>query len=303
MRDLIAPPAPREGDTVAVVAPAGPVSIARLAPGLRLLETHYKLLVSPDIARRDAFLAGSDARRTEEFNAALRNPEVRAIWAARGGYGCSRIVDDLDAPALQADPVPIVGFSDLTVLLCWAAKLGIQSIHGPVLTQLGELSKDDVQWVLNMLAGDTAGKRLPCSDVTSPKEGRLIGGNLSLLAHLCGTKWAPDWTGAIGILEDVGERPYALDRYVTQMLAQRDGKLLSDASAIILGDFDRCEEASDASQHAISILQARFHRAGMACARGLAVGHGKDNRAFPFGARAEVGPEGLRLIEPATTAS
>ncbi len=302
MSNLLAPPAPREGDTIAVVAPAGPVPLDRLGPGLRHLEKHYKLLVSPDIDRRDAFLAGSDARRTEEFNDALRSPDVRAIWAARGGYGCSRIVDDLDAAAMRADPVPIVGFSDVTVLLCWAAKLGIRSIHGPVLTQLGELDPGDVQWVLEMLAGKSAGAELPCSGVFDVREGLLVGGNMSLLAHLCGTAWAPAMGDAICILEDVGERPYALDRYATQLLAQEDGKVLSEAAAVLLGDFDRCQEASDRNLNAIEMLRARLSSEGIACGSGLPVGHGGQNRAFPFGARARIGPDGLKLLEPATAA-
>ncbi|MCP4446533.1 MAG: LD-carboxypeptidase, partial [Myxococcales bacterium] len=193
MSELLAPPALRDGDTIAVVAPAGPVPEERLGPGLRCLEKRYKLLVAPDVCRTDKFLAGSDERRAEEFNTALQNSDVRAIWAARGGYGCSRIVDNLDAAAFMADPVPIVGFSDVTALLCWAAQLGVRSIHGPVLTQLGELGDEDVSFVIEMLAGKGAGALLPCDGSTTPCEGPLLGGNLALLAHLCGTRWAPNF--------------------------------------------------------------------------------------------------------------
>tara|TARA_R110002096_G_scaffold143328_4_gene299302 strand:- start:96290 stop:97201 length:912 start_codon:yes stop_codon:yes gene_type:complete len=299
---LIAPPALRPGDTIAVVAPAGPVPLERLGPGLRRLEKHYKLLVSPDIHRCENFLAGSDARRTEEFNAAVQNPDVRAIWAARGGYGCSRIVDDLDAAAFVADPVPIVGFSDVTVLLCWAAKHGVRSIHGPVLTQLGELCEGDVSWVLELLAGKGIGTVLPCVGDGAPRHGRLIGGNLSLLAHSCGTTWAPDLRDAICILEDVGERPYALDRYLTQLLAQKNGIVLSEATAVILGDFTLCQETSDSELNPVAVVQERLRTAGLACGAGLSVGHGEQNRAFPFGAQAQLEADGLRLLEPATRA-
>ncbi len=298
----LAPPALRDGDTIAVVAPAGPVPEARLAAGLKRLEKRYKLLVAPDIYRREDFLAGGDARRTEEFNAALRNSEVRAIWAARGGYGCSRIVDNLDADAFVADPVPIIGFSDVTVLLCWAAALGVRSIHGPVVTQLGELGDEDVEWALTLARGGGVGEAIACSAGTM-RRGRLIGGNLSLLAHLCGSQWQPDYHDALCVLEDIGERPYAVDRYLTQILAQPNGKTLRAAAAVLLGDFTRCEETKEAQAPAgTEVLAARLQGLGVHTRQGLAVGHGLRNRAFPVGAVAEAGTDGLRLLEPATSA-
>ncbi len=296
MVNWIEPPALREGDTIAVVAPAGPVPASRLGPGLRLLEKKYKLLIAPDIDRREGFLAGSDERRTTEFNAALRNSDVRAIWAARGGYGCSRIVQHLDAAALQADPISIVGFSDVTVLLCWAASLGVRSIHGPVVTQLGELGGQDVQWVLEMLAGESDGRLLPCDTRGQQAEGRLLGGNLSLLAHLCGTRWAPDYSDAICILEDVGERPYAVDRYLAQLLSQEGESTLSNAVGVLLGDFDRCTEAGDPSQDVIETVVSRVRGAGLPCGVGLPVGHGTRHLAFPFGGIGQLEPGGLRLL-------
>lgn len=299
MSGLVAPPALREGDTVAIVAPAGPVPEERLAAGIRALESRYKLLVSPDVHRREGFLAGGDIRRAEEFNTALRNPDVRGIWAARGGYGCSRIVDGLDSAAFIADPVPIIGFSDVTVLLCWAAKLGVRSIHGPVLTQLGEIDADQVAWVLGLAEGRGYGETLPCQS-SETATGRLVGGNLSLLAHLCGSKWQPEYTGTLCVLEDVGERPYALDRYLTQLLAQGQGKSLSSASAVLFGDFTRCTEPADERGSAIDALEKRLAASGARCGRGLPIGHGERNWAFPFGAKAELGEGVLRLLEAGT---
>lgn len=299
--ELIASQALRPGDTIAVVAPAGPVPLERLAPGLRHLEKHFNLIVADDIGRRDGFLAGPDERRAEEFNAALANPEVRGIWAARGGYGCSRIVANLDGAALVADPKPIIGFSDLTVMLCWAAGLGVRSIHGPVLTQLGELAQDEVTWVIDMLMGGGRDRVLPCRGPEVAVEGRLIGGNLSLLAHLCGTPWEPDYRETLCILEDVGERPYALDRYMTQLLAQNGGTSLRHAAAALLGDFSRCDEPGDSEQDALENIRVRLAGAGVASWSGLASGHGARNWAFPFGARARLESGGLRLLEPATT--
>jgi len=298
--ELIAPPALRDGDTIAVVAPAGPVPMERLGPGLRRLEARFKLLVAPDLNRRSGFLAGSDARRAEEFNAALRNPDVRAIWAARGGYGCSRIVNDLDADAFKADPVPIVGFSDVTVLLCWAASLGVRSIHGPVLTQLGELPEEQAEWVLGLLQGKGQGGVLEANAGATRIEGRLLGGNLSLLAHLCGTRWAPDYRNALCILEDVGERPYAIDRYLTQLRSAEGRKTLRNAAAVLAGDFHRCEEASDSTLDPVEMVRAQAEAESLPFADGLPIGHGPRNWAFPFGARAQLDHDGLTFLESAT---
>ncbi|MCP4447478.1 MAG: hypothetical protein GY811_19375, partial [Myxococcales bacterium] len=154
---------------------------------------------------------------------------------------------------------------------------------------------------IEMLAGKGAGALLPCDGSTTPCEGPLLGGNLALLAHLCGTRWAPNFRDAICILEDVGERPYAIDRYVTQLLAQRGGIVLSAAKALVLGDFDRCEENGDPSQDVVVMLSERLRREGLVCSSGLPVGHGARNRAFSFGARARLDDLGLHLLEPATT--
>ncbi len=301
--ELSPTPALREGDAIAVVAPAGPVPLARLKPALAMLEKHFRVVVADDIGRSDGFLAGDDERRTDEFNTALRDPDIRCIWAARGGYGCSRIVSSLDAEAMKKDPVPILGFSDVTVLLSWAAGLGFRSIHGPVLTQFGELDSLDQLWLLNLLRGQLEegpfADGLISSLAGAAIEGPLVGGNLSLLAHLSGTPWAINFRDSLCILEDVGERPYAVDRYLQQLLLQESESGLRGASAVLLGDFDSCEEPKDSSQDPIAVAQAQLEAANIPTAAGLPVGHGSRNRAFPFGARARLDGNSLWLLESA----
>ena len=295
-------PVLRPGDTVAVVAPSGPVPQGRLKAGLDLLSTVFRLQVSSDIFREQEFLAGSDERRAEEFNTALADPQVRAVWAARGGYGASRILGDLDKSAMRRDPKVIVGFSDITALHCWAAQLGFQSMHAPVVTQLGELAASDCQWALDMLLGKLDGALL-AEDLRGPSprnsaescpkvEGRLIGGNLSLLAHLCGTEVAPEYAGSLCIIEDIGEKNYAIDRYVTQLLAQKQG--IGGASAVLLGDFTRCGPEGSSQK----MLSTRFETLKIPWAAGLEVGHGTRNRAFPHGGMASLEHGTLRLLAP-----
>lgn len=275
----------------------------RLKPALATLREHFRVVVADDIGRSTGFLAGNDERRAEEFNEALRDPDIRCIWAARGGYGCSRMVSLLDGAAMKKDPVPIVGFSDVTVLLSWAAGLGFRSVHGPVLTQFGELEESDQQWLLNLLRGQreegpfATGLTSRADD--SVQEGLLVGGNLSLLAHLSGSPWALDFRESLCIIEDVGERPYALDRYLQQLLLQESNSGMRAASAVLLGDFNSCEEPGDNAQDPIAVALARLRAAQMPCAAGLPVGHAKRNRAFPFGARARLDGDSLWLLESA----
>lgn len=275
----------------------------RLAPALSRLENDFRIVVADDIGRKSGFLAGDDERRAAEFNAALRDPDVRCIWAARGGYGCSRMAALLDQDAMRADPVPIVGFSDLTVLLSWAATLGYRSIHGPVLTQFAELNDFDQHWMTSLLLGDPRmpafAHNLKTSSPDQVVEGKLIGGNLSLLAHLCGTPWALRFDDALCVLEDVGERPYAIDRYLQQLLLQPGPSSLRAASAVLLGDFTSCEEAGDPSLDPVQGAVDRLQEEKLLCASGLPLGHGSRNRAFPFGARARLEGEALWLLESA----
>ena len=138
------PPALQAGDVVAVAAPASAVPRDAFLRGLRVLEGRYMVLYDDEVFSRDGYLAGSDARRAAELNRYLRDPKVKAIVCARGGYGLLRILPLLDADALRARPRPIVGFSDVTALLAWAhGTAGVRAIHGPVLTQLGELPPSD----------------------------------------------------------------------------------------------------------------------------------------------------------------
>jgi muramoyltetrapeptide carboxypeptidase len=270
----------------------------RFAAGARPLQEHFELRVPEDLDRREGFLAGSDERRAEELNAALRDPDVRAIWVARGGYGASRLLPHLDAAALVADPKPIIGFSDVTALLCWAAYHGVASVHAPVVTQLAELDPEDARWAVDVVTGAAAGAVLAEGLSASAKlalEGPLVGGNLRLLAHLCGSELAPSLDGALLVVEDIGERPYAIDRDLVQLAAQPGEAGLGRAAALLIGDFTRCDEPGDLGQDPLRTVSAAAERARVPWVRGLPIGHGAVNRAFPFGALAAVEGGALRL--------
>lgn len=289
------PPRLRPGDTVAVAAPAGPVDRRRLERSLPLLEARYRLRLAPDLFARDGYLAGSDERRAAELNAALRDPDVRAVIFARGGYGSTRILDALDAAALRADPIPLVGFSDITAILGWAHQVaGVAAIHGPVAAQLAELAGAEVERLFAMLESPEPAPPITGLEPTGAAasgiiEGVLWGGNLSLVAHLVGTPGWPAAERAIFFFEEVGERPYAIDRYLTRIHA---AGALDGAVAAVVGDLVRCAETSAADHpDAAAVIDERLARFGIPGAAGAGFGHGARNLAVPFGGRARLDPQ------------
>jgi len=290
----------RPGDTIAVPAPAGPILPELARPGLDILASRYKVVVDDGIYVRTGFLAGSDDRRADELNRYLRDPDVRAIMPARGGYGALRILDRLDFDALRRDPKPIVGFSDMIALAAWSAKTAqVRTIHGPMVNQLGRLPAEDVTWLINLLEDPRArgvwpesGRRMGARG-GGTVEGRLVGGNLELMTRLVGTPWALDLGAGIAVIEDVGERPYRIDRMLTQL---RLAGTFDGVRAVIVGDFIRCEEADGSPPSVDEVIEERLVAFDLPGIAGLPIGHGDRNRAFPEGARSAVDLATGRLV-------
>ena len=259
---------------------------ARLDAGVHALSQRYRVEVDRHTLERTGYLAGDDGRRAQAFNRALADPDVRAIFVARGGYGCMRILADLDATRLQADPKVIVGFSDATAILCWAlTQAGIRSVHGPVATQFGELTQQDTDWLIQLLETPHGVGYLPGnhrsigSPTQEPVSGPLIGGNLTMLAHLMGTRFAPSLDEAIVFIEDVGEKPYAMDRALTSL--QLRGSLYG-VRAVVAGDFVRCQDTRFEQPSADEVVDERMTKFGLPGIAGVAIGHGERNLALPF---------------------
>jgi muramoyltetrapeptide carboxypeptidase len=205
-----------------------------------------------------------------------------------------RIVDDLDADALRADPKLVVGFSDVTVLLAWALAAGVRPVHGPVVTQLGELPAEDVAALHDLVEQPAPpppidGLVATGAAATGPIEGRLTGGNLSLVAHLVGTRFELDLRGAIFLVEDVDEKPYGVDRYFTRLALAR---AFAGCRAVVAGDFHRCEGKGDV----LAVLDERLRAFDLPGARGLPLGHAARNRAVPIGARCALDVAAGRLV-------
>jgi muramoyltetrapeptide carboxypeptidase len=288
---VIRPPHLRPGDLVRVVAPSGPIPPDDFAQGAAVLSARYQLRYDPaSLFRVTGFTAGPDQIRLAELQAALRDTEARAVIMGRGGYGLLRILASLDADFFRAAAKPIVGFSDGTLLLAQAARAGLASIHGPVVTQLGRLPREDHEALFAALEQPDARVLLSGLQalVTGRATGPLLGGNLEVFSRMLGTPYLPDLRGAILFFEDVGERPYRLDRLLTQLEL---AGVFQAAAGLMTGEFRDCDEPAGSklsSPTASEVLRERLGRLSIPVVLGAPVGHGRRNRALPYGTRVEL---------------
>ena len=238
---------------------------------------------------RSRYLAGSDEVRAGALQGALDDPSTRAVWAVRGGYGLGRILGRLELGAVRK---LLLGFSDLTALHAATNAQGLVSIHGPNVGQLGELTEPALARLAALLAGEQPGPLTGGVPLVAGRaSGRLLGGNLTVLASLVGSPHLPPLTGAILLLEDVGESPYRLDRAFTQL---RNAGLLDGVRGLALGQFPRCDPAQldFGSREVLADLAVQL---GVPSAIGFPVGHVDDNRAVPLGVEVELDADGGTL--------
>lgn len=284
-------PALHPGDPVTVIAPSGPFDRAAFEAGLAVLAGRYRIRYDEGMAARHRYLAGSDARRLAELKAALADEDSRAVFCARGGYGMLRLLAGLEGCPMT--PKAVVGFSDITALHAWLARARRTSIHGPVVTQLGRLDAADAARLFALLESTAPPEPLAGTDTFAggTAEGPLLGGNLAVFTRLLGTDYLPALAGAILLLEDVGERPYQLDRMWTHLaLAGVFGVI----RGIVLGTFTGCEER-DASYSSAEVLRELAAGTGLPCAAGFPIGHGEHNAAVPLGARVRLDADARTL--------
>ena len=290
-------PAVRPGDRVAVVAPAGPFDRAAFEAGVAAIADRYRVHYDSGILSRQRYLAGSDVRRLAELSAALADPQVKGVFCARGGYGALRLLAGLDRVSLSAKP--LIGFSDIVAIHAWLQREGQVSIHGPVLTQLGKLDAPAHERLFSLLETPSPAPPLQGTEtyVDGEVEGPLLGGNLAVLTRLLGTPFLPALDGAVLLLEDVGERPYRLDRMWTHLgLAG----IFRRIRGIVLGSFTGCEER-DAGYTSGEVLRDLAAATGLPCAAGFPIGHGERNEPVPLGVRVrlDAGARRLSFLESA----
>ncbi len=299
-------PVLKPGMKVALIAPAGPVFPERLDKALANMES---LGLIPVVNRgvvlnQYGYLAGPDADRLADLHAAFSRSDVDVVWCIRGGYGCTRLLPAVNYRLIKKSKKPLIGFSDVTALHLAFAHHGIRhTIHGPVASAtFTAFTLSQVQEALFLpphpftIPSADSHQGLSYVIHSGQAEGQLTGGNLSLLAALCGTGYRFSFKHKIVFLEDVGEKPYRLDRFITQLLQSTD---LADAAGIVLGIFADCEpDEGDPSLSLRAMLEDKLKPLGIPTFYGLSFGHVDDNCCLPYHqlARLDATQQSLTLL-------
>jgi muramoyltetrapeptide carboxypeptidase len=316
-KTLIRPPRLVPGCRVSLVAPAGPVlerdDLTRAQELCRALD--YEPVLGKNAQSRYGYLAGTDDDRIADLNTALQDSGTDAIWCIRGGYGSIRLLDRIDYDAISRRPKPLIGFSDITALLhAVTSRSGVVSFHGPVArSAMPEFSRQHFLRVLASAEIPGALARLPAPfpDVLVPQENRivplrggvaegpLIGGNLTLLHCLVGTRYFPEFDGAILFLEDVAEDLYRVDRMLAHF---RLLGVLGRLAGVMIGRFTQLDRsAPDGALGFDEVLATYLGGLGIPVAYGFPIGHIDAQWTLPLGVRARLNADSgeVELLEPA----
>ena len=295
------PKALQTGDLVQIVAPASNLKAEYLLRGVgELTALGFRVTYEPEILEKDRYTAGTDERRARELMNAFTNPEVKAVWAARGGYGVMRLLNLLDENLLRANPKIFIGYSDMTALQLYLYKrFGWITFHGSMAAKdlAGGENHYDKTTLLNALT-----KPVPMGDIVTTDieilhrgasvSGRLVGGCMTLIAAMMGTPDELDTTDSILFLEDTGTRPYQLDRMIQQL--KLAGKLAS-VRGIVFGEMSGCFQHADQGYTLQEVLRDLTADLKIPVLFGLHSGHSElGNLTLPLGVQATL--EGLRGI-------
>ncbi|PQJ76645.1 LD-carboxypeptidase [Polaribacter glomeratus] len=294
------PPYLKVGDTIAIVAPAGILKNKQetIQKAKELAESWgLKVVLGKNLFNQNNHFSGTDNERTQDFQEALDNKNIKAIWAARGGYGSVRILDKLNFTKFKNNPKWIIGYSDITAFHNHIHTLKVESIHGMMATNLSEKPEDiletvasfkkalfgeEISYTIPSSAYNNAGNSLILGQVIS---GQVIGGNISILASMLGSKSQINTEGKILFIEEIGEYKYAIDRMLQSL--KRAG-YFTKVKAVVVGDMSRIkanstEWGSSIEQLILDVLPKEipvlFH---------FPAGHESDNRAMIFGRKVEL---------------
>ncbi len=295
-----------KGDRVGVVATGFAIAPPALAAGLRALERRGLVPVCGEHVRSvHGYLAGDDAARAWDLDTAIADASLRAIWFARGGYGTARILDRVDLPRLIRKPKLLLGFSDLTALFCaLLARTRTVCLHAPVVVELGRRDGYHAPSLASALAGRPIERRIAAGDVvrSGQARGRLMGGNLTVLAHLLGTRHMPVLDGAILFLEEIGEEAYRVDRLLQHL---RMSGALSKVRGVIVGSFRVPGTAREfpPDRDADEVIREHLLPLGVPIVRNFPSGHVPRKWTLPLGGLATIdAPRGRLVLDPRPTA-
>jgi muramoyltetrapeptide carboxypeptidase len=301
---LIKPKRLRAGDTVGIIAPSSGVSDEELAKAVRnMTDLGLKTKLGKSVGQVNGFLAGTDKERLDDLHRAFADKTIDAIWCVRGGYGATRFLPNIDYDLIRKNPKIFIGYSDITALhTAIYQNCNLVTFHGPVAAST--FSDYAKKHVVNLLMNPTTPYKIELSPDNVAKEsslfkteiitkgkakGKLIGGNLSLLTAMAGTPFGlRNLKGKLLFIEDVGEKPYRLDRMFVQLRQSID---LKKSAGIVLGVFAECDAPDDKSQTVIDVVRDQLGNLGIPVIYGLSFGHIRDQCTLPVGIEAELDTE------------
>jgi muramoyltetrapeptide carboxypeptidase len=291
---MICPPFLKAGDKIAISCPAKFPTVS-MEQAISLLESWgLEVIVGETVSTQFHQFAGEDSFRAAEMQRFINDPQIKAIIAARGGYGSVRIVDQIDFTPLLNQPKWIVGFSDITVFHCQLQKIGIQSIHGQMPATIPDSSSEGLESLRKALFGEKI--IYPTfnnsTNIKGEVNGELIGGNLSILISMLGSKSDPDYTGKILFIEDVGEYLYAIDRMMRTL--DRAGKL-ANLKGLIVGGFSGIKDNDIPFGYSVNeIMYEVVGNYNYPIIYDFPAGHIDDNWALVLGKMTKINPKTIK---------
>lgn len=279
----------KKGDTVAILATARKIDEPTLQPAIKLLESWgLKVVLGKTIGREENQLAGADWYRATDFQEMLDNPNVKAIWAAKGGYGTVRIIDRIDFTNFKKNPKWIMGFSDVTVLHSHINKMNIETIHSMMALSTKTASAQAIETLRKSLFGEVLSYKTAAHafNRVGKASGEIVGGNLSVLYSILGSESETNLDGKILFIEDLDEYLYHIDRMMMNL--KRSGKLSGIKALVIGGMTSMNDNDIPWGKNSFEIIQDIVKEYKFPILYDFPAGHIKDNRALIFGRNVSV---------------
>ena len=289
---LVTPPYLKKGDTIIILAPAGILKLNRkpvVLQAKKLAESWgLKVILGKNMFKNGNHFAGTDSERCDDFQKALNNPNIKAIWAARGGYGSVRILDKLNFTKFQQNPKWIVGYSDITAFHNHIHNLGVETLHAMMATSLEEKPEDIVETIASFkkaLFGETLNYTIAAAMQnrtfnTKAINGQLVGGNLAILSSMLGSESQLNTANKILFIEEIGEYKYAIDRMLQSL---KRANYFTKVNAVVIGNMSLIKKNSTKWGSTIKQLILAAIPADIPVIFNFPAGHEPDNRALIFG--------------------
>ncbi len=299
---MIQPQNLQPGDIIGMVCPAGTIPAEKVQKCVETLTAWgYQVRLGKTVGSKYFTFSGTDQERAADLQEMLDDKTVKAVLCARGGYGLSRIIEQLDFTAFKQNPKWVIGFSDITVLHAALQQEGFMSIHGPMAAAFnkGQEGEPYIKAIKDILEGRKTQYKTASHvyNKTGEISAPMIGGNLCLIAHLIGSKNSLDTKGKILFIEDIGEFHYNLDRMVLQM---KNAGLFDALAGLVVGGFsDMRDDASDIGAGAFEIIQSHIKEFNYPVCYDFPISHALQNYPIKEGAvyALAISQDGVTLSE------